>query len=152
MNAIIQRALDSNFVDLGFAPWVPGEGLQIQNLDKLDEHNPGVYIMHSDNQIQKIGKSSASLHKRLEGYRRFDLDRLAHPETGRDKTSQRQRRAIEEEGLDGLYVLAIQPEQTLIEYKKLGLFVRAFSFDAHHLEKQLIAKAKEEGNPLAFGS
>ena len=153
MNALIKAALDTGFIDLGFAEWLPMKGLQIKNLEKLDQSASGVYIMHFDNKIQKIGKSSASLYRRLKGYARFDSDSLAHPETGSDKTSQRQRRAIAEAGLSGLYVLALQPDRTLRDFNMLQIKVQAFSFDAHSFEEKLIERARADAsnNPLKFG-
>jgi len=52
MNTLLEKAIKSGFLDLGFAEWVPNKGLQIQNLEKLNEDAPGVYIMHYKDQIQ----------------------------------------------------------------------------------------------------
>jgi len=155
MNALIKAALDTGFIDLGFAEWLPIKGLQIKNLEKLDQSASGVYIMHFDNKIQKIGKSSASLYRRLKGYARSDSDSLAHPVTGSDKTSQRQRKAIAEAGLSGLYVLALQPNRTLLDFNMLQIKeVQVLSFDAHSFEQKLIRRARADvsNNPLKFGS
>lgn len=121
--------------------------------DEIDQSASGVYIMYFDNKIQKIGKSSASLYRRLKGYARFDSDSLAHPDTGSDKTSQRQRRAIAEAGLSGLYVLALQPDRTQLDFNMLQIKVQAFSFDAHSFEEKLIERARADAsnNPLKFG-
>lgn len=37
MNALIKAALDTGFIDLSFAEWLPVKGLQIKNLEKLDQ-------------------------------------------------------------------------------------------------------------------
>jgi hypothetical protein len=52
MNTLLEKAIKSGFLDLGFAKWVPNKGLQIQNLEKLNEDAPGVYIMHYKDKIQ----------------------------------------------------------------------------------------------------
>jgi len=52
MNTLLEKAIKSGFLDLGFAEWVPNKGLQIQNLEKLNEDAPGVYIMHYKDKIQ----------------------------------------------------------------------------------------------------
>jgi len=152
MTTLLQKALNSGFTELGFAEWIPQKGLQIKNLDTLDPDAPGVYIMHHEGKIQKVGKSSASLLRRLTGYKRFDSDRLAHPITGTDRTSQRQRTAINKWGLPGLTVLVLQAELGLTEFKELGIITRTASFDSHELEKKLLELAKLEGHPLEFGS
>jgi hypothetical protein len=152
MNTLLQKAVKSGFLDLGFAEWVPKKGLQIQNLDKLNEDTPGVYIMHYKDKIQKVGKSNASLMKRLIGYKGFDSDRLAHPISGIDSSSQRQRAAISKCDLPGLNVLALQAQLGSVDFKELGIATRTISFDPHELEKQLIELAKREGHPMDFGS
>ena len=152
MNSLLQKAVISGFIDLGFAEWIPQKGLQIKKLEKLNEDAPGVYIMHHEGKIQKVGKSSASLMRRLAGYKRFDSDSLAHPINGTDRTSQRQRSAIAKWGLPGLNVLALQAKLGLTDFKELGITTRTASFDSHELEKKLIELAKMEGHPLDFGS
>lgn len=152
MTTLLQKAVNTGFIDLGFAEWIPQKGLQIKNLETLDPDAPGVYIMHHEGKIQKVGKSSASLFRRLTGYKRFDSDRLAHPVTGTDKTSQRQRSAIDKFGLPGLTVWVLQAEMGLTEFKELGITTRTASFDSHELEKKLLELAKLEGHPLEFGS
>ena len=151
-NTLLQKAINSEFIDLGFAEWIPTKGLQIKNLENLNEDAPGVYIMHYEGKIQKIGKSSASLFKRLSGYKRFDSESLAHPISGTDKTSQRQRSAVNKWKLPGLYVLALQAKLGLTNFKELGITTRTASFDAHELEKKLIELAKAEGHRMDFGS
>ena len=152
MTTLLQKARNSGFTELGFAEWVPGKGLQIQHLETLDPDAPGVYIMHDGGNIQKIGKSSASLYRRLNGYKRFDSDRLADPVTGIDKSSQGQRKAIDKLGLSGLTVLVLQAELGETEFTELGITTKTASFDSHELEKQLLELAKLEGHPLEFGS
>jgi hypothetical protein len=51
MHTLLEKAVKSGFLDLGFAEWLPKKGLQIQNLDKLNEDAPGVYIMHYRDKI-----------------------------------------------------------------------------------------------------
>jgi hypothetical protein len=138
------------FIDLGFAPWKSGEGLQIQNLEKLNDEAPGVYVMHYEGVIYKVGKSSASLRRRLTGYRRFDRDYLACPEQGRDKSSQKQRSAIKEFSLPGLSVLALQAKLSTDNIPILGIEVKMTSFDPHDYEKKLIDILKDK-HPLKFG-
>lgn len=138
------------FIDLGFAAWESGKGLQILNLDKLNEEAPGVYVMHHEGAIYKIGKSSASLRRRLTGYRRFDTDYLACAERGRDKSSQKQRSAIEEFALPGLSVLALPAKVSIEPIPSLGIEVKMASFDPHDYEKKLIDLVKDK-HPLKFG-
>lgn len=112
---IVELFIQDGFVDLGFAPWESGKGLQVPNLDLLNAENPGVYIMHYDEQIHKIGKASASLFRRLRGYKGYDV-----PSRMTDKSSQKQRAFIEDSGLAGLYVLAKQPAVKICHLKSLG--------------------------------
>lgn len=147
---IIDKLISAEFVDLGFAAWESGKGLQINNLHLLDNEAPGVYIMHHAGLIQKVGKSSASLRRRLAGYRRFDRDALACREIGKDKSSQKQRRAMERLALPGLSVLALQVEVTTKYIAGLGIDVKVVSFDPHDFEKKLIYMLKAD-HPLEFG-
>ena len=135
---------------MSFAAWESGRGLQIKNLDKLNDEAPGVYVMHHEKRIQKIGKSSASLRRRLTNYRFFDRENLASPEVKGDKSSQKQRRAIERLALPGLSVLAFQVELSSVVIPSLGIDVKKASFDPHDLEKKLINLLKAE-HPLEFG-
>lgn len=61
MNTLLEKAIKSGFLDLGFAEWVPNKGLQIQNLEKLNEDAPGVYIMHYKDKIQIFSNYSWKL-------------------------------------------------------------------------------------------
>ena len=147
---IFEKLIASGFIDLGFAAWESGKGLQIQNLEKLNEEAPGVYVMYHEGAIYKIGKSSASLRRRLTGYRRFDADYLACAERGRDKSSQKQRSAISEFSLPGLSVLALQAKLLTKTIPSLGIEVKMASFDPHDYEKKLIDILKDR-HPLRFG-
>jgi hypothetical protein len=147
---IFEKLIASGFIDLGFAAWESGRGLQIKNLEKLNEEAPGVYVMHHEGVIHKIGKSSASLRRRLAGYRRFDTDYLACAELGRDKSSQKQRSAIEELALPGLSVLALPAKLSTEPIPSLGIEVKMASFDPHDYEKKLIHLVKDK-HPLKFG-
>ena len=109
-----------------------------------------MYVMHHEKRIQKIGKSSASLRRRLTNYRFFDRENLASPEVKGDKSSQKQRRAIERLALPGLSVLAFQVELSSVVIPSLGIDVKKASFDPHDLEKKLINLLKAE-HPLEFG-
>lgn len=145
---IVELFIQDGFVDLGFAPWESGKGLQVQNLDRLNKESPGVYIMHYDEKIQKIGKASASLFRRLNGYKGYDV-----PSRMNDKSSQKQRRFIEESGVPGLFVLAKQPDVEICHLNFLGCDFAKFSFDAHDLEKRLIDRFKIDlKHPMGFGS
>ena len=147
---IFKKLLSAGFVDLGFAAWERGKGLQINNLHILNNEAPGVYIIHHAGLIQKVGKSSSCLRRRLAGYRLFDRDALACSEIGVDKSSQKQRRAIERLSLPGLSVLALQVEVSTRHILSLGIDVKVVSFDPHDYEKKLIFMLKSD-HPLAFG-
>jgi hypothetical protein len=147
---IFEKLIAAGFIDLGFAPWESGRGLQIKNLDKLNDEAPGVYVMHHEKRIQKIGKSSASLRRRLTNYRFFDRENLAGSEVKGDLSSKKQRKAIEGLALPGLSVLALQVELSSAAIPSLGLDVKKASFDPHDLEKKLIILLKAE-HPLKFG-
>lgn len=147
---IFEKLIASGFIDLGFAAWESGRGLQIKNLDKLNDEAPGVYVMHHEKRIQKIGKSSASLRRRLTNYRSFDRENLASPEVKGDKSSQKQRKAMERLNLPGFSVLALQVELSSKVMPSLGIDVKIANFDPHDLEKKLI-KLVEAEHPLEFG-
>lgn len=145
MKTLLENAVSEGFVDLGFAEWVPGKGLQINNLDRLDTEAPGIYIMHYKGHIHKVGKSSASLLNRLNGYKGFDRSKT-------DKSAEKQRLAIEKWDLPGMNVMVLQPKVTVTEFSMLGVETKAWSFDAHSLEKKIIKLAKDENHKLDFGS
>ena len=147
MTNLIERLRNEGFVSLGYAKWVDGKGLQIENLDKIDPEAPGVYVMHHEGEVYKVGKSSAKLINRLKGYRGFDT-----PAWGKDASSVKQREAIKENGLVGMSVMFIQPKKTLTEWMHFCIHTDGWSFDAHDLEKQLKKLAEIEGHRLAFGS
>ena len=147
---IFKKLADAGFKDLGFAAWEDGKGLQINNLDLIDADAPGVYVMHHNGVIHKIGKSSASLRKRLSNYRFFDKDTLACPDKGIDKSSQKQRKAIKRLSLQGLSVLALEVEIYMKRIPELEIDVKVASFDPHDLEKKLILLVKAE-HELEFG-
>lgn len=149
---IFDKLTDAQFIDLGFAYWESGKGLQINNLELLNSDAPGVYVMHHGGRIQKVGKSSASLRNRLNGYRTYDVDKLACSENGRDKSSQKQRKAMERLKLPGLFVLALQVEVSKFIIPGIGLEVKRTSFDPHDFEKQLLRLVKAEKHPLEFGA
>ncbi len=149
---LIERLPAAGFIDLGFAAWETGKGLQVRNLHLLNSETPGVYVMHHEGNIQKIGKSSASLVNRLRGYRGFDKDSLSHPEFGTDMSSRRQRKVVSQFALPGLTVLALQVEILQCYIDALGFSVKRCSFDPHDLEKKLVKVAIALGHPLAFGS
>lgn len=151
----IEILLRSGFVDLGFAEWESGRGLQIQNLDVLDPDAPGVYVMHHEGSVQKVGKSSASLKQRLLGYRRFDRESLAGPGQSADKSSQKQRRAISELSISGLSVLTMQCLVKELIIPVINIRTQSLSFDPHDLEKKLLRhlrKDKTGRHSLSFGS
>lgn len=148
---IFTKLANAGFKDLGFAPWEDGRGLQIGNLHLISEHAPGVYVMHYNNVIQKVGKSSASLRKRLSNYSFFDRDKLACPEMGADKSSQKQRQAIKDLAIPGLFVLALEVEIYTRHIPELGIAVKVANFDAHDFEKNLIRMVKAD-HPLKFGN
>ena len=143
---IFQKLKDANFIDLGFAVWESGKGLQIQNLDFLDKEAPGVYVMHYNKLIQKVGKSSASLVSRLSGYRGFDKDSRLH-----DRSSKKQRQFVQKWSIPGLYVMALQPTVSIYTIPGLEFTSKCMSFDPHDLEKNLKKICKIE-HPLEFGS
>ena len=145
MNELIKKLKNEKFIDLGFANWISGKGLQIENLDCLEKGMPGVYVMHYDDIIQKIGKSSSDLHSRLKGYARFD-------KLKKDQSSIKQRKAIEELNIPGLYVLALQASR-IGDYILNGTNIPKFSFDAHYAEKTLKNMAKSDlKNEFKFGA
>ena len=147
---IFKKLANAGFKDLGFAVWEHGKGLQIKNLDLINANAPGVYVMHHNNLIQKVGKSSASLRKRLSGYRFFDKDRLACPDKGIDKTSQKQRKSVKDLSLPGLSVLAFEVEFHTRNIPELGIDVAVASFDPHDFEKKLLSLVRAD-HPLRFG-
>ena len=80
----------------------------------------------------------------------FDRENLAGPEVKGDKSSQKQRKAIERLALPGLSVLALQVELSSKVMPSLGIDVKIADFDPHDLEKKLINLLKAE-HPLEFG-
>ena len=149
---IISKLKSAGFIDLGFAKWEKGQGLQIPNLDQLQEDAPGVYVMHHEGRIQKVGKSNASLRKRLLGYRNFDTERLANSENGTDSSSIHQRKAIEKMATNGLSVLALPAKISADVFPPFDFEVKKTNFEPHDLEKKLIKLVKNENHPLEFGS
>ena len=149
---IFEKLTGAGFIDLGFAPWESGKGLQIQNLHELHDEAPGVYVMHYEGRIHKVGKSSASLKRRLLGYSKFDRDRLAHAETGSDRSSRKQRSAIERLAVPGFHVLALQADICERNLPGLGFPVKISSFDAHDLERKVIKLVKADDHKLEFGA
>ena len=147
---IFRKLADAGFKDLGFAAWEDGKGLQINNLDLINANAPGVYVMHHNGIIYKIGKSSASLRKRLSDYRFFDKDKLACPDKGIDKSSQKQRRVIKRLSLKGFSILALEVDIYIKTIPELGIDVKVASFDPHDFEKKLILLVKAE-HKLEFG-
>ncbi len=145
------------FNDLGFARWIPRRGLQIQNLELLEPDSPGVYVMHDQGVIYKIGKSSVSLSRRLKRYKGFDSDRMTHEITG-DASSRKQRKAIKTYKLTGLHVHAVVAEKQNVSLgdglglMNLDINLQRWSFDAHDLERKLLEIAKAEGHQFEFGS
>lgn len=150
---MLLNKIKDNFVCLGFAEWVDGKGLQVPNTHSIDSELSGVYIMVDiDNNIQKVGKASASLKNRLSSYKSFDksLDTAIKNGRRQDDSSLRQRRAIHENNFEGFYVyfLAAKVEKVNI----CGFETIRSEFDAHVMESNLKAMALEENHPLTFGN
>lgn len=156
MQDLVQH-ITENFKTAGYAEWIDNKGLQVDS-SCVDSDKSGVYVMiDSCDNIQKVGKSSASLKQRLNGYKSFDqslqrvLDRNANGEKIRiDESSVRQRNSIKENGLNGLFVYFLEADN--ISTTVAGFQTTTPSFDAHALEALLTSKAKDLGHPLSFGS
>jgi hypothetical protein len=114
--------------------------------------------MHDQGVIYKIGKSSVSLSRRLNRYKGFDSDRMAHEITGRDASSRKQRKAMKTHKLTGLHIHAVVAEKQNVSLgdglglMNLDINLQRWSFDAHDLERELLKIAKKEGHQLEFGS
>lgn len=148
--------IKENFEFLCYAKWESRKGMQV---DASSAPNlPGIYVMIDKNDvIQKIGKSSAGLKNRLNGYKSFDkslqknLDTVASGKHVRiDESSVAQRRGVEENNIEGVFVYFIAAQD--IETEIAGFKTITHSFDAHHMEATVKAEAEAEGHPLYFGN
>lgn len=150
---MLLEKIKENWVSLGFAEWIDGQGLQIQNTHSIDSEASGVYVMVDENGlIQKVGKSSSSLKNRLSAYKGFDrgLDRSIEKGTRQDESSLRQRRAIKENNFRGFQVYFRASKVTEIEVD--GFKTVQAEFDAHNLESTIKSIAESENHPLEFGN
>ena len=144
----------NNFENLGFAEWISGQGLLINN--KEVPTRGGVYVLTDrDGRVQKVGQSR-NLKQRFQGYRGDDktLEKnlnkdLTNNTRTIDATAARIRRAMTDNNLDGLFVhiFVVQDEKTEV----LGRTVYRPSFDPAVVEAMLQSDARMENQPLWVG-